>query len=82
MTAPAAFLDFGALVLLVIGIVLALRPVEAIPHTETAFAFISFYFLLLGLHFMFGGPAADDGILLGDLFASLALTFFWATRRR
>lgn len=48
---------------------------------ETIFAVVAFYFLLLALRFMFG-PINDSSVLLGDLFASLALTFFWAMRRK
>ncbi len=48
---------------------------------EMIFAFVAFYVLLLGLRIMVG-PVNDSSVLLGDFFASLALTFFWATRRK
>lgn len=45
-------------------------------------AFVAFYFLLIGLRFMVGSIGQDDnGVFLGALFASLALTFFWVMRK-
>jgi hypothetical protein len=68
--------------LLVFGLAYAFRPAEGVGRhlKETVLAFVAFYFLLLGLRMMVG-PIGPDGPLLGDFFASLALTFFWATRR-
>jgi divalent metal cation (Fe/Co/Zn/Cd) transporter len=61
----------------------ALRPAEGLGRhlKEAVLAFVAFYFLLLGLRFM-AGSISDSLVLLGDLFASLALTFFWLTRRK
>lgn len=75
---------FALAALLVFGLAYAIRPAEGVgrPLKETLEAFIAFYFLLLGLRFMVG-PNGDDGaIFLGDLFASLALTYFWVTRKK
>jgi hypothetical protein len=41
---------------------------EAVP------AFIAFFFLLLGLRMIIGSTGPEGNILLGDFFASLALT--------
>jgi accessory gene regulator protein AgrB len=74
---------FTLVALLVFGLAYALRPAEAVGRhvKETILAFVAFYFLLLGLRFMVG-PITDTAVLLGDLFASLALTFFWLTRKK
>jgi hypothetical protein len=47
---------------------------------EVILTFIACYFLLLGLRLMVGS-VNDPLVLLGDFFASLALTFFWSTRK-
>ena len=69
--------------LLVFGLAYALRPAEGEGRhlKEILLAFVAFYFLLLGLR-MIAGFIHDPEILLGDFFASLALTFFWAMRRK
>lgn len=38
-------------------------------------SFIAFYLLLFGVAYMFGAP--DQRAMLGALFASLGLVFFW-----
>jgi hypothetical protein len=82
----AAILGIGALILLSFGVILALHPANGahprVTTDEAVFAFIAFYFLLLGLRFMVGSVGNGGGIFLGDLFASLALTYFWSMRRK
>jgi hypothetical protein len=48
---------------------------------ETVLAFIGCTFLLLGPRFMIGS-INHDMVLLGDPFASLALTYFWIVLKR
>jgi hypothetical protein len=50
------------------------------PRLEAFFAFLAFFFLILGLRLMVGEP--NPLAVVGDLFASLSLTFFWVLRRK
>jgi hypothetical protein len=68
----------------VLGVAFALGWAKsAIPHlaTEAAFAFVAFFFLILGIS-MVAGSVNNPDILLDDLLPFLALTFFWLMRRR
>lgn len=69
--------------LLVFWLAYAFRPAQGFGRhlKESVFAFIAFYLLLLGLRMMLSS-ITHDGVFLGDLFASLALTFFWIVRRK
>jgi hypothetical protein len=71
-----AILSLVVVVSLLLGVTFAVRTAEGGRRhliTETFFAFVAFYFLLLGLGMTFG-RVNDSGMLLGNLFASLALT--------
>jgi hypothetical protein len=61
---------------------LAFVPVLRDAPAEAIRAFIAFFFLLLGLRFMLGPAGGEENVFLGDLFASLALTFFWVMWRK
>jgi hypothetical protein len=78
-----SFLGLAVFAFLVFGLAYALRPAEGVGRHlgETVSAFVAFFLLLLGLR-MTIGSVHDPEIFLGDFFASLALTFFWAMRRR
>jgi hypothetical protein len=54
---------------------------ETAPWVELFFVFIAFYFLLLGLRMLLGNMSVPEP-LVGALLASLALTFFWAMRKK
>ena len=69
-----------AFVLIALGFKFA--PLLKISFPEALGVFVAFYFLLLGLRFMVGHVGGDDEVFLGGFFASLALTFFWAIRRK
>ena len=72
----------GVVALLALGITFALGPTkEAGAGLVVFLLFVAFFFLLLGLRLMISS-AADEGLFLGDLLASLAMTFFWVTRQR
>ena len=72
----------GVVMLMVLGIAFAIGHTKESGVRLTAFlVFVAFYFLLLGLRFMIG-MNGGDGLFLGDLLASLALTFFWVMRQR
>jgi hypothetical protein len=80
-----AFASLGAIALLLSGLAFELDPnkgAKSYALKEALFVFIAFYFVLLGLRMMVGILSGDSSILLGDLFASLALTFFWAMKRK
>ncbi|MGD0990386.1 MAG: hypothetical protein ABR874_21470 [Candidatus Sulfotelmatobacter sp.] len=81
-TEIALYLALVALV--VFWLAYAVRPAQGVGRhvKETFLAFIAFYFLILGLRMMAPRTGPDEVVLLGDLFASLGLTFFWAARRR
>jgi hypothetical protein len=76
-------IGIGAVILLLLGVAFAVGPIKGgrPPAVEAVFAFVALYFVLLGLRSMFGG-VHDPEVLLGDLFASLGLTFFWAMRNK
>lgn len=72
----------GVVALLALGITFALGRTKEVGGRLTAFlVFVAFSFLLLGLRLMISS-AADEGLFLGDLLASLAMTFFWVMRQR
>jgi hypothetical protein len=50
-------------------------------HANRVRVFIVLYVTLFGLGAIFGPARNDEGILVGDLFASLGLTFFWSMRK-
>jgi hypothetical protein len=72
----------GVVILLILGVAFAIGPVKGgrPPRLEAFFAFLAFFFLILGLRLMIGEP--NPLAVLGDIFASLALTFFWVLRRK
>jgi hypothetical protein len=73
---------FVAVALLVVGISFALSPGKSPgPMIDAFFVLVSFFFLLMGLRYVFGG-VGNDNPLAGAFIASLALTFFWFKRRR
>ncbi len=76
-----AILFGSVIVILGLGISFALIGALRRAKAEVFFAFASFFFLLLGLRLMIGS-VNDDAPLVGDFIASLALTFFWASRRK
>jgi hypothetical protein len=65
-----------AVLALVFGPTLRANLAEAVP------AFIAFFLLLLGLRMIMPAIGPEGNILLGDLFASLGLTYFWVTRKK
>jgi hypothetical protein len=75
-------IGIGAVILLLLGVGFAVGPVKGgrPPLVEAFFAFLAFFFLILGLRLMVGEPSPLA--VVGDLFASLALTFFWVMRRK
>jgi hypothetical protein len=78
---------FSLFVLLLLTLALALAPILKAHLRKAIRAFIAFFFFLLlfllrGLRFMADYVGSKDGVLLADLFASLALTDFWAMRRK
>jgi hypothetical protein len=78
---PALIFGFGLVGTMLLGINFAIGPTkEDRPMVEAIFTFIAFFFLLLGLKVMFF--SFGDLGLIGDLFASLALTFLWLMLRR
>ena len=73
---------FVAVALLVLGISFATSPDKSPrPMTDAFFVLVSFFFLLMGLRYLFGG-VGNDNPLAGAFIASLALTFFWFKRRK
>jgi len=72
----------AAVVLVLIVQALPLAPTLKAHLTESVTAFIAFFFLLLGLRMLMPAFFPEDNILLGDLFASLGLTYFWVTRKK
>ncbi len=68
-----------AFVLIALGFKFA--PLLKVSFAEALGVFVAFYLLLLGLRFMVASTV-DDGIFVGGLLASLALTFFWAMWRK
>jgi hypothetical protein len=79
----ALILGVGAIAFLALGISYGLGPARSSKSlTEAIFVFVAFFFLLLGLSIMFAGGSSNANVLLGDLFASLALTFFWVMRKK
>lgn len=74
--AQTIFLLFVLLVL-----AFALGPAFRASLNEAFPSFIAFFFLLLRLRIAFA-EFHDPEILLGDLFASLGLTYFWIMRRK
>jgi hypothetical protein len=77
----------GLFVLLLLILALVFAPILKAPLRKAIRAFIAFFFFLLlfllrGLRFMADSVGSKDGVLLADLFASLALTDFWAMRRK
>ncbi len=66
---------------LLLGLVFALWTAVRTFPLEAARVFVASYFMLPGLRMVFGG-VHDPEILLGDLFASLGLTYFWIMRRK
>jgi len=72
----------AAFVLLLIVRALPLAPTLKAHLAESVTAFIAFFFLLLGLRMLMPAFFPQDNILLGDLFASLGLTYFWVTRKK
>lgn len=51
-------------------------------YANTLRVFIVLYVTLFGLAMIFGSVRNDEGIPMGDLFASLGLTFFWSMRKK
>jgi hypothetical protein len=51
-------------------------------HANSLRVFIVLYVTLFGLATLFSPARNDEGILVGDLFASLGLTFFWSMRKK
>jgi hypothetical protein len=77
----SAILGLAALVLLFLGLAFVTRQGEMHKFLDAIFAFIAFFFLLLGLCVM-TGRSNDSSILMGDPFASLGLTYFWVAIRK
>jgi hypothetical protein len=73
---------FVAVALLVVGISFAISSSKNPgPVLEAFLVLASFFFLLMGLRYLFGG-FGNENPLAGAFIASLALTFFWFMRRR
>lgn len=77
----AIFIGAG-FVLLLIVLALAFGPTLRAHLAETVTAFIAFFFLLFGLRIMMSPFGPEGSFWLGDLFASLGLTYFWVTRKK
>jgi hypothetical protein len=72
---------FWVLILLVLGYALAPLLSEEF-HANTVRVFIVLYVTLFGLGIIFGPVGNDQRMMIGDLFASLGLTFFWSMRKK
>jgi hypothetical protein len=80
-TTPQLIFGLGVVVTMLLGIRFAISPHREGKHgLEAIFGFISFFLLLFGLQVMV--PSSGEPWPIGDLLASLALTFFWCMRRR
>jgi len=68
--------------MLLLGISATFAPIKGFtPRVEAFCVFVACFFLLLGLRLVFG-EIHDDNVFVGSLLASLAVTFFWAMRRK
>jgi hypothetical protein len=72
----------AAFVLLLIVLALAFVPTLRADFAEIVTAFIAFFFLLFGVRVMMSPFGPEGSFWLGDLFASLGLTYFWVTRKK
>jgi hypothetical protein len=71
------------LVLLVFVLAYAFAPLfKQELHANSLRVFIVLYVTLFGLAVILSPARNDEWILVGDLFASLGLTFFWSMRKK
>jgi hypothetical protein len=71
-----------AIVFFVVILAFVFGPTYKANIAQAVPAFIAFFFLLLGLRVIFAPSGPEGNILLGDIFASLALTYFWVLRKK